>query len=412
MKENQPKTPGMENDGKQKGKSLREIPMKRVIATIISVVVAFIIVGICISVVKSWTATPEEEATTSVDAGENKVDELATGKVEAKAVKTMEIENKSIKSGFSAQGRLRAYEKTDIVAEVQGIMKTADKRFKIGTRFAKDEVMVDIDNIEARLALKSQKAQLHTAITAMMPDMKIDMPSSFNNWKAYLDKLDVSRPIQEFPRPLSDREEYFVSTKNLHAQYYNIKSAEVRLNKYQVKAPFDGVLTTSNINEGGFVRAGVPLGTLMNTSVFELEAAVQVADLKYIKRGSTVKVVSDDSGKSWSGKVKRIGDMVDAATQTATVYIGLSGSGLREGQYLRAIINTSAITKAAEIPRALLVDNDKLYVINDGVLKLETVEIAKIDGTKAIIKGVAEGTRILNENIKGIYEGMKVKSAN
>ena len=387
--------------------------IKRVTATVISLIVAIAIIGICYSIVKSWTADADKESTekntdtkeeTGVSGSES------SDAIPAKKVKTLAIANKSIKSGFSAQGRLRAYDKTDIVAEVQGMMlSTLEKRFKIGTRYAKDEVMIDIDNAESRLALKSQKAQLHTAITAMMPDMKIDMPASFSNWKAYLDRFDVNQPIRPFPKHLSEREEYYVSTKNLHSQFYNIKSAEVRLGKYQVKAPFDGILTTANVNEGGFVRAGVSLGTLMNTATYEMEAAVQVADLTYIKRGSSVKVISDDSGKSWTGTVKRIGDLVDATTQTATVYIGLSGNGLREGQYLRAMINTSAITQATEIPRNWLVDNDKLYVIEDGALKLQTVEVVKVEGDKAIVRGMKNDTRLLAENVKGAYEGMKVE---
>lgn len=387
--------------------------LKRIIATVITLIVTFAILGICYSIVSSWTT----------DAGKKPVDEnindegkkdtnlsSSSDTVPLKKVKTFAIANKSIKSGFSAQGRLRAYDKTDIVAEVQGMMlPTLEKRFKIGTRYTKDEVMIDIDNAESRLALKSQKAQLHTAITAMMPDMKIDMPASFSNWKAYLDRFDVNQPIRPFPKHLSDREEYYVSTKNLHSQFYNIKSAEIRLGKFQVKAPFDGILTTANVNEGGFVRAGTPLGTLMNTSKYEMEAAVQVADLSYIKRGSSVRVVSDDSGKSWTGNVKRIGDLVDPTTQTATVYIGLNGSGLREGQYLRAIINTSAITQASEIPRNWLVDNDKLYVIEGGELKLQTVEVVKVEDDKAIIRGMKNDTRLLAEKVKGAYEGMKVE---
>jgi membrane fusion protein (multidrug efflux system) len=387
--------------------------MKRVIATVISIVVAIAIVGICSNIVKMWTAdtakeSTEENADTNEETG---VSGSATVDViPIKKVKTLAIANKNIKSGFSAQGRLRAYDKTDIVAEVQGMMlPTLEKRFKIGTRYTKDEVMIDIENVESRLALKSQKAQLHTAITAMMPDMKIDMPASFSNWKAYLDKFDVNQSIRTFPKHLSDREEYYVSTKNLHSQFYNIKSAEVRLEKFQVKAPFDGILTTSSVNKGGFVRAGSPLGTLMNTAKYEMEAAVQVADLAYIKRGSSVKVTSDDSGKSWTGIVKRIGDLVDATTQTATVYIGLSGNGLREGQYLRAMINTSAITQATEIPRSWLVDNDKLYVIEGGTLKLQTVEVVKVEDDKAIVRGMKNDTRLLAEKVKGAYEGMKVE---
>lgn len=384
-------------------------PLKRIIATILTLVFSFIIVMLCSSIVSAWMGASEEKAEQMKL--ENAKKEAESVEVIGDEVRVLLVSNESVKSGFSAQGRLRAYDKTDVVAEVQGMMKPTDKRFKIGTRYTKDEVMIEMDDTEARLGLKSQKAQLHTAITAMMPDLKIDMPESYNQWKSYLDAFDVNRPIKDFPKSKSDREAYYVSTKNLHTQYYNIKSAEVRLGKYQVRAPFSGVLVAANVNEGGLVRAGTPLGTLMNSGTYEMEAAVQVADLKYIKNGSSVKVVSDDSGKSWNGKVKRIGDIVDATTQTATVYIGLSGKGLREGQYLRAIINTSAISKAMEVPRNWLVNNDKLYVVKDDQLELKTIEVVKVAGDNVIVKGLDDGDRLLADKVSGAFEGMKVKVA-
>ncbi len=379
---------------------------KRIIATVITVIVALIMLGMAISIFQnvSAMATPPEEVVEE-EKTLTKESEIATN---LKKVQAMAVKNKNIKSGFTAQGRLRAYDKVDLVAEVPGMMKPMEKRFKIGTNFSKDEVIFEVDDAEARLALKAQRAQVHTVITQMMPDLKIDMPDSYNNWKNYLDKFDVNRNISAFPKPLSDREEYYVSSKGLHAQYYNIKSSELRLTKYQVRAPFNGTITNVMVGESGYLRAGVALGTIMNTSKYELEAAVPVSDLKFIKKGSSVKVVSDDSDKSWTGTVKRIGDLVDANTQTATVYIGLSGSGLREGQYLRAEIKTSALNQAFEIPRNLLINQDKVYLVKDGIIVLSPVQIIKIDGDNAIVKGLPDNSLLLTEGIPASMEGEKV----
>ncbi|MGB1216609.1 MAG: efflux RND transporter periplasmic adaptor subunit, partial [Saprospiraceae bacterium] len=179
-----------------------------------------------------------------------------------------------------------------------------------------------------------------------------------------------------------------------------------------ILAPFDGILTQASVNEGGYVRAGASLGMLMNTSVYEMEAAVSVADLKYIKRGLSVKVVSDDSGKTWFGKVKRISDLVDATTQTAIVYIGLSGNGLREGQYLRAIINTPSSNKGMKISKDLLVDNTKIYIIENQKIKEKNIQILSIEGNEVIVKGLENGTQILAEPVSDAYDGMNVKTMN
>ncbi len=390
---------------------------KKIIATIITFVVAVMILVLAFAIYGMLTASEEEtnpKTETITDGEERSSPPASISPTTAKELPEVEIsivKNEALESGFSVQGRLRAYDKAEIVSEVPGMMKTSDKRFKLGTRYSKGELMIDIDDTEPRIALKAQKAQLQTAITAMLPDFKIDMPDSYNQWKSYVDAFDIASPVRTFPKPISDREEYYVSSKGIHSQYYNIKNAEVRLNKYRVLAPFDGILTQANVNEGSYVRAGASLGMIMNTYAYEMEAAVPVADLKYIRRGLSVKVVSDDSGKTWFGKVKRVSDLVDATTQTAIVYIGLSGNGLREGQYLRAIINTPSSNKGMKISKDLLVDNTKVHVVEDGQLKAKTIQVLSMEDNDVIVKGLENGEQILAKPIAGAHEGMKVALA-
>ncbi len=384
---------------------------KRIVATIITIIVAFLILSLSFMIFLNVGAIANAPDDPTIEEPKKRTTSSSpsiNGTTPVKSVRIKPIQNKNIKSGFSVQGRLRAYDKTDLVAEIPGLMKPLNKRFKIGSRYQKDEIIFEVDDAEARLNLKAQKAQLQTAITQMMPDLKIDMPASYTQWKNYLDRFDVNRSLSPFPKPLSDQEEYYVALKNLHSQYYNIKSAATRLGKYQVKAPFDGIITNVQVGESGYLRAGIPLGTIMNTSEYELEAAVPIADLKFVKKGGTVKVVSDDTGKSWTGRVVRIGDLIDAATQTATVYISLKGSGLREGQYLRAIINSNSINQASEIPRELILDRDQVFILKDSILSLIPIQMIKIEGDNAIVKGIPENAQLVLEKISISAEGQKV----
>ncbi len=364
--------------------------LQRIIATVVSIIVALAALGMAVfifnNVSSASKAALEEEAIQTIAPKSEKTDSIVT-------VQVIPVENRNYEGKLFVQGRLRAYDKTDLVAEIPGMLKPVSKRFKIGTRYQKDEVIFEVDDTEARLNLQAQKAQLQTAITQMMPDLKIDMPESYANWKSYLDNFNVNSSIRTFPKAISDRESYFIALKGIHSQFYTIKSAERRLNKYQVRAPFNGIITNVNVGDSGYLRAGSPLGTIMNTAKYEMEAAVPVADLKNIKQGRSVQVSSDDTGKTWRGTVKRIGDMIDPTTQTATVYIGVSGSGLREGQYLNAAINSRGGTKVAVLP-SHLVKNNKVHVVEDGQLNTKTIELVKIEGGNAMVGGLADGTKV------------------
>lgn len=326
-----------------------------------------------------------------------------------KVAEIMRATNSVIPTTLEVQGSLVAFDKIDIFTEVSGTLKETAHPFKVGSFFPKGSVLIRVDDTEAKLNLLSQKSNLLNSITQLMPDLKIDYNESFQHWKNYLDQFDVEAPINAFPEPLNDQEKYFIASRNLFGQYYSIKSLEERLNKYTVYAPFSGVLTAASINPGAVVRAGQKLGELMNTGNYELAVTVPLSNLKYIKKGNSVELTSDDIEGAWSGRIKRINDQVDAGTQTVAVFISVSGQNLREGMYLQGKVAAKSIENAVQIPRSLLVNQNAVYLVRDSVLDLKVVEVVKITEESAIVKGLENGAPLLREMITGAFDGMKVK---
>lgn len=327
-----------------------------------------------------------------------------------RSVKVQEVNNQEVASSLMVQGSLTAFNKIDLFTEVTGLLTATAKPFKVGTYFQQGEVLLRIDGEENRLAILSQKSSLMNAIAQLMPDLKIDYPESFPQWKAYLDAFDIEKNISPLPSPINEREKLFIATKNLHTQFYNIKSAENRLNKYVITAPFSGVLTTANINPGSLVRAGQNMGTLMNTGRYELVATISIADIQSIKIGSEVKLTSEDIPGVWKGKVKRLSDQIDPSTQTALAFISVNGKNLREGMYMKGAINAQKVSEAIKISRDLLVNQNGVYTVHqDSILKNHPVEVVRVVADEVIVKGIPNGTKILAEEVSGAFDGMKVK---
>ncbi len=330
-------------------------------------------------------------------------------KVIEREVKVMRVRNKDISSKLEVQGSLEAFNKVGIFAEVTGTLSTSNRTVKVGNYFKKGTILLDIDKEEAKLNILSQKSNVLNAITTLMPDLKIDYPESFQQWKIYLDNFDVNQPIKSFPTPLNDQEKYFIASKNLLSQYYTIKSGENRLQKYTVYAPFSGVITQSTIQPGTLVRAGQQMAELMSTSAYEMKATLNLEDLKFIKTGSKVSLYSDAVDGTWTGTVKRISDQIDPNTQSVIAYIGVTGKGLREGMYLRGNLNSNTIKSAIELPIDLLTNQNQVYVIKDGQLTLQTIEVVNTNANYAVVKGLTDETLLLSEKIVGAYEGLTVK---
>lgn len=324
-------------------------------------------------------------------------------------VETMSVVNSTIPTALSIQGELVAYNKIDIFSEVAGTLESSERPFKVGSYFPKGSVLVKINDREARLSLLSQKATLLNAITQLMPDLKIDYPDSYNQWHTYLENYDVEEELDSFPEPLNDQEKYFIASRNLYTQYYTIKSAEERLDKYTMYAPFSGVLTQASINTGTLVRVGQQLGTLMNTGSYELQATVPLSDLTYIKVGNQVQLTSDDIKGTWTGRIRRISDQIDPTSQTVQIFVSVSGQDLREGMYLTGEVNATDIEDAVRIPRNKLINQNAVYTVQDSTLKLQPVEVVKITREAAVVRGLSNGTNLLDTQLPNAFDGMKVK---
>ncbi len=325
-------------------------------------------------------------------------------------VETRRINNGDLATTLDVQGRLQAYNKIELYSEVGGVVEESSRPLKEGTYFPKGETILRINAEEARLNLQAQKATLLNSVAQIMPDLKIDYPNSFPAWEGYLDSFDVDAPLSALPTAVDQQEKLFIAGRNLYTQYYTIKSAEERLSKYIIRAPFSGVLTTVAIDRGAVVRAGQALGELMATGYYELVATVPLSDLYYLQTGGEVTLRSEDIDGEWEGTIRRISDQIDEDTQTVDVYVGVSGKQLREGMYLRGEAAAVTLEDVVEIDRTLLIDENEVYVVaQDSLLRLQPVTVRKANRTTAIVSGLPDGTELLMSTVPGAFDGMLVK---
>ena len=327
-----------------------------------------------------------------------------------KPVQVRTVANGDLATTLDVQGRLQAYNKIGLFSEVGGTVEETGRPLKEGTYFGKGNVILRIDDAEARLNLQSQKATLLNGVAQIMPDLKIDYPESFAKWETYLTDYNIDDPIPELPTATDRREKLFVAGRNLYTQYYNIKSLEERLSKYVLYAPFSGVLTSVDIDEGAVVRAGQQLGELMATGYYELIATVPLSDLSYLEVGGQVELYSEDIAGAWTGKIRRISNQIDAGSQTVEVYVGVSGKDLREGMYLRGAAAARTLENVVEIDRKLLLNEREVYVVRqDSVLALQSVLVRKSNRETVLVSGLPEGAKLVTGTVAGAFEGMRVQ---
>jgi multidrug efflux pump subunit AcrA (membrane-fusion protein) len=180
------------------------------------------------------------------------------------------------------------------------------------------------------------------------------------------------------------------------------------LNKYRIVAPYSGVLVEANIEPGALVRAGQKLGTFVQPGVFELEASVVPSQLKYLREGQTVELSSE--GKNYSGKILRFNEVVDLQTQMVSVIIQVNHPDLKEGQFFEMNIAAAVVPSSIEISRNLLSNDQTVFAVNpkDSTLVSKLVMVHGFSGQKALVSGIESGIWLVNQQVLGGFEGMKV----
>ena len=324
-----------------------------------------------------------------------------------RTVETRELEPGDVAVDVKLQGRLVAFETVGLFAEVTGVFEESARAFKRGVFYERGELLARLDDTEARYALLAQKSTLANALAQAMPTLKIDYGTTFPAWDAYLRAFDPERPIRELPPATDDAARFYLNAQGIYSQYYNIKGAEERLRKYALYAPVSGTLTEVSATEGALVRAGQPLGTL-TANTYELAATVPVADLDYLRPGTRASLTGPN-GKTFDGRVNRVSTQIDPNTQTATVFLNVSGAGLREGLYLTGTATGESLNDVVTLDQRLLVGDDEVYVLQDTVLARQAVQVVRRSEEEVYVRGVTSGTKILSEVLPGAYEGMRVK---
>jgi membrane fusion protein (multidrug efflux system) len=304
---------------------------------------------------------------------------------------------------------LMALNRVDLFSEVQGVMLPDGGKFKAGNRFSKGQALVSINAADFKANLMSQRSNLLNLITSALADIRLDFPDSFEKWNNYAKDFDVNSSIAELPVSASDQEKMFISGRNILSTYYSINNAEIVLAKYNLSAPFNGVLTEVSVTPGTVIRPGQKLGSFIDPSVFEMETPVNSSMIKFLEIGQKVTVsATDNSGKSWEGSVIRINNLIDPSTQTRNAYLRVSGKGLEEGMFLEASISATEIENAIELPRSILMSDNQVYVTDGKTLQQQSVEPLYFTEKTVIVRGLEDGVQVLTKMPPSAYPGMDV----
>lgn len=122
--------------------------------------------------------------------------------------------------------------------------------------------------------------------------------------------------------------------------------------------------------------------------------------------------------QSWTGYVKRTTGQVDKTSRLISVVIEVlepfdtSGgrNPLLPGMFVEVSIKGKVLKNAAAVPRNAIRNSNEIWLVNDGRLHIQPLEIVRADKDFAYaVSGVDDGAIIVLSSLDIATEGMKVR---
>jgi len=174
-------------------------------------------------------------------------------------------------------------------------------------------------------------------------------------------------------------------------------TASSGLNRYEIRAPFDGIVVEKHLALGEAVKEDANVFTISDLSSVWAEMTVAARDMNAVRVGESVTVNATAFASSASGKIAYVGALLGEQTRTAKAHVVLPnpGNAWRPGLF----VNVDVLAQEAEVPLAVAADavqsveqKQVVFVrVADGFRKQE-VTLGRTDGKRVeILKGLSAG---------------------
>jgi len=213
----------------------------------------------------------------------------------------------------------------------------------------------------------------------------------------------------------------------LEADRAELSMALLNLERTDLRAPFDGRVSQENVDIGQYVSLGQALASLYSTEAAEI--VLPMEDEKGFwfhipgftpgnRAGSRAVVRARIAGReqTWSGKVVRTEGKLDERTRMINVVVRVDNPYAKKpplavGLFVSVEIKGRSLPKAAVIPRSALHQDNVVWIVDDGGrLRFRKVDVARIQGDRAIVRaGLENGAKVIITPLKAVTDGMAVR---
>lgn len=313
----------------------------------------------------------------------------------------------ALASGPVVTGSVQPERKADLRAEVSAVVLQVLK--ENGDIVKRGDVLVRFDETSIRDNLNSAEDNARSASQALdqaertLQRLKTLRVSGMTSVQA-LDDAEVRRNGAQ---------------SELSASRARAASARQQLQRTQVRAPFDGIVSDRKVSAGDTASAGKEMLKVIDPTSMRFEGRVSADKISQVKIGQLVNFkINGYVGQEFHGKVKRVDPAANDVTRQVEVLVGFTDANQPRvsGLYAEGAIETDTVS-ALMLPEAALVKaGDKSYVwrVKGNSLSRADLLIGKRDqrtGNYEVRSGLAAGDIIMRNPSSSFKDGQVIELA-
>lgn len=330
---------------------------------------------------------------------------------ETVAVFERPVTREELMEPVTGTGTIAAHKTTQLGPRVDGIIE--EVMVWVGDRVKKDQPLFRTRDTEWKLRVSELENQVRLATAEAGNMQKAFARASELHAKGFVSngKLDDARAARD------------AANAKLGIAKAQLAAAQQALEDCVVTAPFDGVITRLDVNEGKFMAtrsggAGPSQGGVLEIMKIDIVAAivnVPEIHLSKFEVGTKGKIFLDGIDKSYDSYVVIINDRIDPVTRAVEVRLPIANDdyAVKPGLFARAEIYPDPRTVLA-LDRSALMGTEAaryVYVNDNGRAKRAGVTVRQIDATRVeVLSGLKEGDKALaGPNALLLVEGSPVR---
>lgn len=220
-----------------------------------------------------------------------------------------------------------------------------------------------VESVKVNLGQKVKQGELLAVIASQqISDQRSELAASER--RVELARTTFQRERQLWQDKISAEQDYLLARQTLQEAEIALNNARQKMNalsgsavlaggnRYELRAPFAGVVVEKHLGVGEVVSETSAAFTLSDLSQVWVTFGVFPKDLNKVQVGKPVKVSSTEMGTDVMGTVAYVGNLLGEQTRTATVRVSVANpdDSWRPGLFVAVQVATDTYSAAVTVP--------------------------------------------------------------